>query len=64
MQNSSFYTKGWFIGLCLIALACLFMPTDLLAAKTGAEETVAAAGQVAEAADVAEKSKAFGTAPG
>ncbi|MDG1357657.1 MAG: sodium ion-translocating decarboxylase subunit beta, partial [Akkermansiaceae bacterium] len=57
MQNSSFYTKGWFIGLCLMALVCLFMPSDLLAAKATTQQAVATAGQVTDAADMAEKSK-------
>ena len=53
MQDSSFLTKGWFLGLCFAALAFLLMPGELFAAQAAAADAV----QATEAADGAEKSK-------
>ena len=55
MQKSSFFTKGSIACLCLAALVCLFMPTDLFAADVAAK--AAQAVDSAEVAEVAEKSK-------
>jgi oxaloacetate decarboxylase beta subunit len=44
MQKSSFFTKGSIACLCLAALVCLFMPTDLFAADVAAK--AAQAGEV------------------
>lgn len=56
MQKSSFFTKGSIACLCLAALVCLFMSTDLFAAEAAAAQIEQAA-QAGEAPDTAEKSK-------
>jgi len=56
MQKSSFFTKGSIACLCLAALVCLFMSTDLFAAEAAAAQVEQAA-QAGEAPDTAEKSK-------
>ena len=55
MQKSSFFTKGSIACLCLAALVCLFMPTDLFAADVAAK--AAQAVESAEVAEAVEKSK-------